>query len=145
MLFYLNSDRELPEGSKIWIPENMILFQEYETAKNSIDHETNESITYKIILDIKVHDPIVFEQSKHIYKPMKNGKFPYHASEDGISKTEFFQKIKDPISSRNIFLTLSILKQISEFGFDAVFTFYNGQREIIILNKCLALVIGKET
>ena len=28
MLFYLNSDRELPEGSKIWIPENMILFSD---------------------------------------------------------------------------------------------------------------------
>jgi hypothetical protein len=143
MLLFLNSERELPTNSKIYLPENIILFQEFATAREHIENENSE--TYKIITDIKIHDPIVYEQSKYIYKPMKNGKFPHHASEDGISQAEFYKRIKDIKQSRNVFLTLSVLKQIKEFGFDAVFTFYNYQREVIILNKCIGHVIGKTT
>jgi hypothetical protein len=143
MLLYLNSERDLPINSKIYLPENLILFQEFINAVEN--QESEQSETYKIITDIKIHDPIVYEQTKHIYKPMKNGKFPHHAKDEGLTQAEFYKQIKDTKSSRNVFLTLSVLKQIKEFGFDAVFTFYNYHREVIILNKCIGQVIGKTT
>tara|TARA_B100001094_G_C17834963_1_gene625063 strand:- start:160 stop:603 length:444 start_codon:yes stop_codon:yes gene_type:complete len=144
MLFYLLSDKDIPEGSFLRIPENIVLFQEFESAIEQNEIERSAEV-YKIILDIKIHDPLVFEQSRHIYKPMQNGRFADYSAKRGIMKFEFFEKITDICSSRDIFQTAALLQQIKDFGFDAVFVFENYKREVITLKECFGKVIGTTT
>ena len=86
MLFYLISDKVLPDGCSIEIPRNMVLFQEFESA-NKEKNESGYSTVYKVIVDIKIHDPLMFSQTEHVYTPDDNGRFPDHAAEEAL----FFQ------------------------------------------------------
>lgn len=144
MLFYLISDKVLSDGCTIEIPRNMVLFQEFESANNE-KNESGYSTVYKIIVDIKIHDPLMFSQTEHVYTPDANGRFPDHATDEGLFRFELMEKITDIEESRDIFSTVALLEQIRQFGFDAVFVFNNFKREIIVINKCLAKVIGITT
>ncbi len=141
MLFYLISDKVLSDGCTIEIPRNMVLFQEFESANNE-KNESGYSTVYKVIVDIKIHDPLMFSQTEHVYTPDANGRFPDHSTDDGLFRFELMEKITDIEESRDIFSTVALLEQIRQFGFDAVFVFSNFKREIIVINKCLAKVIG---
>lgn len=144
MLFYLISDKVLSDGCTIEIPRNMVLFQEFESANNE-KNESGYSTVYKVIVDIKIHDPLMFSQTEHVYTPDANGRFPDHATDEGLFRFELMEKITDIEESRDIFSTVALLEQIRQFGFDAVFVFSNFKREIIVINKCLAKVIGITT
>jgi hypothetical protein len=144
MLFYLISDKELSDGCTISIPRNMVLFQEFSSAEEE-RRESGYSTVYKVIIDIKIHDPLMFSQTKHVYVPMKNGRFPDHSSENGLFKFELMEKITNIEESRDIFSTVALLEQIRQFGFDAVFVFNNYKREIIVINQCLGKIIGITT
>ena len=144
MLFYLISDKVLSDGCTIEIPRNMVLFQEFESA-NKEKNESGYSTVYKVIVDIKIHDPLMFSQTEHVYTPDANGRFPDHATDEGLFRFELMEKITDIEESRDIFSTVALLEQIRQFGFDAVFVFSNFKREIIVINKCLAKVIGITT
>jgi len=144
MLFYLISDKELPEGCTIAIPRNMVLFQEFESA-NKEKHESGYSTIYKVIIDIKIHDPLMMSQTEHVYTPDESGRFPDHSTDDGLFRFELMDKITNIEESRDIFSTVALLEQIRQFGFDAVFVFSNFKREIIVINKCSAKVIGTTT
>ena len=144
MLFYLISDKELPEGCTIAIPRNMVLFQEFSSA-NQEKNDLGYSTVYKVIIDIKIHDPLVFKQTEHVYTPDDNGRYPDHATKKGLFRFELMERITDVESSRDIFSTVALLEQIRQFGFDAVFVFSNFKREIIVINKCSAKVIGTTT
>jgi len=144
MLFYLISDKVLSDGCSIEIPRNMVLFQEFESA-NKEKNESGYSTVYKVIVDIKIHDPLMFSQTEHVYTPDDNGRFPDHATDEGLFRFELMEKITDIEESRDIFSTVALLEQIRQFGFDAVFVFNNFKREIIVINKCLAKIIGITT
>ncbi len=144
MLFYLISDKVLSDGCTIEIPRNMVLFQEFESANNE-KNESGYSTVYKVIVDIKIHDPLMFSQTEHVYTPDEEGRFPDHATDEGLFRFELMEKITDIEESRDIFSTVALLEQIRQFGFDAVFVFSNFKREIIVINKCLAKVIGITT
>lgn len=144
MLFYLISDKVLSDGCTIEIPRNMVLFQEFESANNE-KNESGYSTVYKVIVDIKIHDPLMFSQTEHVYTPDEDGRFPDHATDEGLFRFELMEKITDIEESRDIFSTVALLEQIRQFGFDAVFVFSNFKREIIVINKCLAKVIGITT
>jgi hypothetical protein len=144
MLFYLISDKELSDGCTISIPRNMVLFQEFSSAEEE-RRESGYSTVYKVIIDIKIHDPLMFSQTQHVYVPMKNGRFPDHSSENGLFKFELMEKITNIEESRDIFSTVALLEQIRQFGFDAVFVFNNYKREIIVINQCLGKIIGITT
>lgn len=144
MLFYLISDKVLSDGCTIEIPRNMVLFQEFESA-NKEKNESGYSTVYKVIVDIKIHDPLMFSQTEHVYTPDDNGRFPDHATDEGLFRFELMEKITDIEESRDIFSTVALLEQIRQFGFDAVFVFNNFKREIIVINKCLAKIIGITT
>ena len=144
MLFYLISDKVLPDGCSIEIPRNMVLFQEFSSA-NQEKNDLGYSTVYKVIIDIKIHDPLVFSQTEHVYTPDDSGRYPDHATKKGLFRFELMERITDVESSRDIFSTVAILEQIRQIGFDAVFVFEDFKREIIIINKCLAKIIGIAT
>ena len=144
MLFYLISDKVLPDGCSIEIPRNMVLFQEFSSA-NQEKNDLGYSTVYKVIIDIKIHDPLVFKQTEHVYTPDDSGRYPDHATKKGLFRFELMERITDVESSRDIFSTVAILEQIRQIGFDAVFVFEDFKREIIIINKCLAKIIGIAT
>lgn len=141
MLIYLISDKILPDGCNIEIPRNMVLFQEFISAYKE-QHETKKTNVYKVIIDIKIHDPLLITQNEHVYVPMQNGRYPDHSTDDGLFRFELIQKITDTKSSRDIFSTVALLEQIRQFGFDAVFIFSDYKREILIINKCIGKIIG---
>ena len=58
MLLYLNSEQPLKAGNKIEIPANIVMFQELETAEIDIS-VGSKAKTYKIILDVVLHDPLI--------------------------------------------------------------------------------------
>lgn len=144
MLFYLLSDKDVPDGATLRLPENIVLFQELDSAVEQNELEGSAKI-YKVIVDIQIHDPLVFAQSRHIYKPMQNGRFADHNSNRGLLKFEFMERITDTQSSRDIFQTVALLEQIKNFGFDAVYVFENYKREVITVNQCFGKVIGTAT
>ena len=144
MLFYLLSHKDIPEQSTVRLPENIVLFQELESAIEQAEI-TGHSKIYKIIVDILIHDPLIFEQSRNIYKPMSNGRFADHSTSRGLIKFEFMERITDAESSRDIFQTAQILEQIEAIGFDAVYVFENFKREVITIKECFGKVIGTVT
>ncbi len=144
MLFYLLSDKYIPQNSTVRLPANIVLFQELSAAIDQAD-DTGQSEIYKVIVDIQIHDPLIFEQSRNIYQPMKNGRFADHATNQGLLKFEFMERITDIESSRSIFQTLPILEQIEDIGFDAVFVFWNFKREVITIKECFGKIIGTAT
>ncbi len=144
MLFYLLSDKDIPKGSTVRLPENIVLFQELESAIEQATISGHSEI-YKVIVDLLIHDPLIFEQSRNVYKPMTNGRFADHATSRGLIKFEFMERITDTESSRSIFQTLPLLQQIESIGFDAVFVFENFKREVITIKECFGKVIGTVT
>ncbi len=144
MLFYINSEQTIKEGDKIEIPANIVMFQELETAEIDIS-PTSKAKTYKIILDVQIHDPLIPNQSEHVYTAMENGRYPDHETEDGLFRFELMQKITNIETSREIFSTFALLEQIKNFGFDGVFFFEDYRRAVIIINKCFGKVIGIAT
>ena len=144
MLFYLLSDKYIPQNSTVRLPANIVLFQELSAAVEQAE-DTGHSEIYKVIVDIQIHDPLIFEQSRNIYQPMKNGRFADHSTNQGLLKFEFMERITDIESSRSIFQTLPILEQIEDIGFDAVFVFWNFQREVITIKECFGKIIGTAT
>ncbi len=144
MLLYLNSEQPLKAGNKIEIPANIVMFQELETAEIDIS-PTSKAKTYKIILDVQIHDPLIKNQTDHVYTAMENGRYPDHETNEGLFRFELMQKITNIETSREIFSTFALLEQIKNFGFDGVFFFEDYRRAIIIVNKCFGKVIGTTT
>ena len=142
MLLYLNSERKFSVNSVLEIPPNIVLFQELTSAKR--DKKTSKATghSYQIICDIQIHDPLLVQQSEHVYRPMKNGLFADHES-GGLTKEEFIKRITNGKSSRSIFSTLVLLEQIKSFGFDAVFIFEGGRREVVVVKGFDAQVIKR--
>jgi hypothetical protein len=144
MLFYLNSEQTISAGSIIEIPANIVMFQELETAEIDISPKSKAK-TYKIILDVTIHDPLIPNQSDHVYTAMENGRYPDHETDDGLFRFELMEKITNTETSRDIFSTFALLEQIKNFGFDGVFFFEDYRRAAIIVNKCFGKVIGIAT
>ena len=144
MLLYLNSEQPLKAGNKIELPVNIVMFQELETAEIDIS-PTSKAKTYKIILDVQIHDPLIPNQSEHVYTAMENGRYPDHETDDGLFRFELMEKITNIETSREIFSTFALLEQIKNFGFDGVFFFEDYRRAVIIINKCFGKVIGIAT
>ena len=144
MLFYLNSEQTISAGSIIEIPANIVMFQELETAEIDISPKSKAK-TYKIILDVVLHDPLIKNQSDHVYTAMDNGRYPDHETDDGLFRFELMEKITNTETSKDIFSTFALLEQIKNFGFDGVFFFEDYRRAAIIVNKCFGKVIGIAT
>lgn len=144
MLFYLNSEQTISAGSIIEIPANIVMFQELETAEIDISPKSKAK-TYKIILDVTIHDPLITNQSDHVYTAMENGRYPDHETDDGLFRFELMEKITNTETSKDIFSTFALLEQIKNFGFDGVFFFEDYRRAAIIVNKCFGKVIGIAT
>ena len=144
MLFYLNSEQTISAGSIIEIPANIVMFQELETAEIDISPKSKAK-TYKIILDVVLHDPLIKNQSDHVYTAMENGRYTDHETDDGLFRFELMEKITNTETSKDIFSTFALLEQIKNFGFDGVFFFEDYRRAAIIVNKCFGKVIGIAT
>ena len=144
MLLYLNSEQPLKAGNKIEIPANIVMFQEFETAEIDIS-VSSKAKTYKIILDVQIHDPLIPNQSDPVYTAMDNGRYPDHETDEGLFRFELMEKITNTETSRDIFSTFALLEQIKNFGFDGVFFFEDYRRAVIIVKKCFGKVIGTAT
>ena len=144
MLIYLNSEQKLPIGSKIKVPEMMVLYQEliHASAEAHLDKKEDlESYTYAAIIDEPIHDPLVQKQIDAIYIPNPLGLYP--ANIKGITYDKMIKKITDLKTSIDVFLYDPLLEQIKNIGFSGVWVFDNYHRQIITLKDINALIIKK--
>ena len=145
MMIYLNSEQKLPIGSKIEVPEMMVLYQEliHATAEAYLDKKANsESYTYAAIIDEPIHDPLVQRQINAVYTPNPLGLYPVN-KKGGLTYDKMITLITNVKSSIDVFLYEPLLKQIRDIGFNGVWVFDNHSRQIITLKDINALIIKK--
>ena len=146
MLLYLNTDNNIKLDTWVKIPQHVVLYQEYNHAFDDliIDGLEKKCYTYKIIIDEPIHDPLVMEQTRHVYHKIKGTElYPYHKSKNGLNEKTFFGKIFNVTNSKDIFSTDILMDQITDMGFKGVYAFETGQRLVITLDQFEAYVIGR--
>jgi len=142
MLIYLNSGHKIPVGSKIEVPNMMVLFQELiqATAEAHLDKKKDSNAyTYAAIIDEPLHDPLVQRQINAVYIPNPLGLFP--AENGGITYDKLITSLSNIRSSIDFFLYDPILDQIRDIGFSGVWVFDNDRRQVITLKPINAQII----
>lgn len=141
MLVYFNSSLKFDLGDTVELPKNLLMFQELISAQNELEGAAAKVTTYKVIIDEQIHDPLVHEQCVHVYKPCSNGLYP-EAESQGVPREVFFDRITNTVNSRDAFLVNTVLNQIADFGFAAVWVFVNKKRCCISVKPMVAKIIG---
>lgn len=151
MLVYANTPEVLKEGDTLELVTNSKMFTqlldaELEAQLDELDAEDEgnkiDVFTYRLIVDIAIHDPHVIDQTKRVYLSNEAGKFPSLGGR-WIEPLKFTRRLLDDSDNMSFITKNGTLQhQIEHFGFDAVYYFENGNHNIMTLRPVKAKVLG---
>ena len=142
MLIYANSLQLLNLGQNITIEENSILYTEYTDADIYAELESTQNksiITYRIIIDELIHDPLINEQTKHVYKPDSEGL--YKLKKKRYTQKKFYEFLCNTVFNKGVFNCDHLKNSICNFGFAGVYYFENKSQRILTLKDFTGSII----
>lgn len=143
MLVYANSLELLKMGQAVTIDENSILYREYTDADIYAELESTnyESIiTYRVIIDEQIHDPLIYEQTKHVYKPDSEGL--YKLKNKRYTKEKFYEFLSNTTFNKGVYNCHHVKDSIFNFGFAGVYYFENKSQRILTVKQINGTIIG---
>lgn len=143
MLVYANSLELLKLGEVVTIDENSVLYTEYTDADIYAELESTidqNIITYRIIIDEQIHDPLIYEQTKHVYKPDSEGL--YKLKKKRYTQKKFYEFLSNTVFNKGVFNCDHIKDCIFNFGFAGVYYFENKSQRILTVKEITGSIIG---